>query len=122
MGISSSQFNGILGQCYPNDTNNHELVKETQNNQYKTVQSIFICNSTNGIKTFRIFLGAQSSVNIAQALFYDVPIDSNTTILLSFDAGITIDGYKVLVIQASAADSLTFTAFGKRTDGNQCIS
>lgn len=118
MPASIDNFSGVLGQHYPSDTNDYDLVVEESNQFVKIIYSIVICNSTGGNLTFRIYLARVGNYGIGTALFYDVSIPANTTIVIDTDSGWAIDDTRKLGIQASAGSSLTFTAFGKRSSGN----
>jgi len=111
-------FNGVLGQWYPADNANHILVEEESTEYVKTIHTLMICNTTGGGATFRVFLGSLEGAVAGNALFYDTAIAANTTTDISFDSGIGVNYAKSLIVQASAANTLTFTAFGSRSDGN----
>jgi len=76
------------------------------------VKRIVICNKTASATTFRIhFHNTGSTYSTSNALWYDVPINANTTIELdTFIALNTTAG--TIGIQEGNASSLVFTSFG----------
>lgn len=76
------------------------------------VKRIFVCNKTAAATTFRIhFNNSSNTYATTNALYYDVPINANTTVELdTFIALNTTSG--TIGIQEGNASSLVFTAYG----------
>ena len=116
--VNIDNFSGVLGQHYPADTNDYDLVVEESENFVKIIYSIVVCNCTNGALTFRIYLGRNDAYGVGTALFYNTAIPAYSTLIFDTDSGWAIDDVRRLGVRASAGSSLTFTAFGKRFEGD----
>lgn len=76
------------------------------------IKSIIICNTTGNDETFRVFLDDDGTTyDQSTALFYDVPIEANTTVEL--DSYIPMNNENGnLAYRASTANSITITVSG----------
>lgn len=76
------------------------------------VSTIVVANIANASRTFRLAVKPTTGTTLANShyLAYDVTIPANDSTALTL--GITLTSGNVIVTYASAASSLTFTAFG----------
>ncbi len=76
------------------------------------VSSIVIANRSTSSRTYRLAVKPTAGTTLADEhyLAYDVPIAANDSVALTL--GITLAAGNRIVSYASAASSLTFTAFG----------
>lgn len=83
-----------------------------QTNKISVVKRIYVCNKSAGATTFRIhFNNTGSSYTTSNALYYDVPINANSTIELdTFIALNTTSGS--IGIQEGSSSALVFTSYG----------
>jgi hypothetical protein len=78
-----------------------------------TTSSLVVCNRTAGTLTFRVSVHMAGAVaDDKQYLFYDTPIEGNSTITAVL--GMTLDEADVIKTYASAT-GLTFQLFGVET-------
>ena len=76
------------------------------------VSTIVVANRSTSARTYRLAVKPTSGTSLAEEhyLAYDVSIAANDSVALTL--GITLSSGNVIVTYASAASSLTFTAFG----------
>jgi len=76
------------------------------------VSTIVVANISSSARTYRIAVKQGTGTSIANEhyLAYDVAIAANDSTALTL--GITLDANNTISVYASAASSLTFTAFG----------
>ncbi len=76
------------------------------------VSSIVVCNRSASSRTYRIAVKPTTGTSIADEHYiaYDVTIAANDSAALTL--GITLAASNAIHVYASAASSLTFTAFG----------
>jgi hypothetical protein len=76
------------------------------------VSTIVVANRSASARTYRIAVKPATGTTIADEhyLAYDVPISANDSVALTM--GITLATLNAIHVYASAASSLTFTAFG----------
>lgn len=101
----------ILGQATPADTNAASIYSPNDS-VIGIVRNIFVCNTTAGALSFRIFVDNDGTTyDTTTALYYDVSIAANTTTKL--DVFIPLNNSSGnLAVRSSSANNLTFTAFG----------
>lgn len=100
----------ILGQSVPADTNNADLYTVPASTE-AIVSTIVIANTSAAEATFRLFVrdgGAAAATG--NAIAYDTTIAANSQV--AFTLGLTLSATDVLTVRSSAADDLTFQAFG----------
>lgn len=102
----------ILGQLRPSDTNAASIVNPTK---FSLVSGIMICNTTSSASTYRIFLDDDGSTYDADtALFYDIPIDANSTDMLEWDDPLPLNNSSAnLAVRSGTSNALNFTVYGK---------
>jgi hypothetical protein len=76
------------------------------------VSTIVVANRSASARTYRLAVKPTSGTTLADEHYiaYDVSIPANDSVALTM--GITLASSNVIVTYASAASSLTFTAFG----------
>lgn len=76
------------------------------------VSTIVVANRSTSARTYRLAVKPTSGTTLADEHYiaYDVSIPANDSVALTM--GITLASSNVIVTYASAASSLTFTAFG----------
>ena len=100
----------VLGQSAPADTNNANLYTVPSATQ-AVISSLVIANVTTSAATARVFVRPDAATaGVGNAIVYDVPISANSTVALTL--GITVDAADVITVRSSAANALTFHAFG----------
>lgn len=80
------------------------------------ITAIFVCNTSGGALTFRIFHDVGGSTYAtSNALYYDEAINANTTREIFFrtdSGGIMLAADDTLGVRTSAADDITFSIYG----------
>jgi hypothetical protein len=101
-----------LAQLRPADTNAATLY-QTPEGKSALVRTIFVCNTTGGGVTFRLFFDKNGTTfDQTTALYYDTAIAANTTLVI--DAVLEMSGQQgALGFRTSSADALTATVIGK---------
>jgi hypothetical protein len=100
----------ILGQSAPSSTSNVDMITVGASKSH-IISTINVANVTASSATIRIYARiAGAAAAVGNALFYDVPINGNTT--AQFTLGITLAATDVITVQTSVANAITFTAFG----------
>lgn len=100
----------ILGQVHPSTTNDTELY-EVGVGSSAVVSTITACNVTGSAAEINIHaVQAGDSPSENNALVYEVALSGNSTQALTL--GVTLDEGEALWVTASAANAVTFTAFG----------
>jgi hypothetical protein len=76
------------------------------------VSTLVVCNRSASARTYRILIKPTAATTAADEHYiaYDVAIAANDSTALTL--GITLAATNAIRVYASAADSLTFTAFG----------
>jgi hypothetical protein len=76
------------------------------------VSTIVVANRSTSSRTYRLAVKPTSGTSLADEHYiaYDVTISANDSVALTM--GVTLSSGNVIVTYASAASSLTFTAFG----------
>ena len=98
-----------LGQVAPAATTATDLYIVPASTQ-TTVSTITVCNRNATATTFRIYVRvAGASVDNKQYIYYDHPIDGNSTFALTL--GITLAATDRITVYAGTAN-LSFNAFG----------
>lgn len=109
---------GALGQSSP-AANTDTALYTPANTRRAVISSIIICNTTNNLVTYRVYLNRLStSSTAATALVYEQNLDANGTDALTW--GLALDGLASgtgdsLYVRASAT-GVTFTATGNEED------
>ena len=76
------------------------------------IKSIVVCNTTAGDATAQIFIDDNGSTYSEEtALFYNMPIDGNTTTQIDTYYPMSVDAGNIAV-RSSVSSALTFTIFG----------
>ena len=100
-----------LGQSQPSTTASTLYTKAQSAVVY--LDSLYICNTTGSAATYRVFLDADGSTyTTATALWYDVSLGANTTVVYDLKAYLLAEGGSVGV-RAGTNTALTFTLFGE---------
>ena len=101
----------ILGRRHSSATTLEELYSVPSATS-AVVSTITICNITNAARTYRIAVKPATGTTIAAEHYiaYDVTIAANDTTSLTL--GLTLATLNSIHVYASAANSLTFQAFG----------
>ena len=100
-----------LGQLTPANTTAASLYSPAASTE-TLVKSIVICNTSSGAVTYRVFHDDDGTTyNTTTALYYDVSLAANTSIVLEFNL-VMDDSTGNLAIRTSVADDLTFTCYG----------
>ena len=76
------------------------------------VSTIIVANRSTSARTYRLAVKSTTGTTLADSHYiaYDVTIPANDSTALTL--GVTLSSGNVIVTYASAASSLTFTAFG----------
>lgn len=102
----------VLGQLAAAATTDETLYTVPDVTQ-TTCSSLVVCNRGSSQLTFRVRVGvAGASADNKQYLFYDTPIDGNSTMTMVI--GITLNQTDIVATYASAT-GLSFTLFGVET-------
>jgi hypothetical protein len=84
------------------------------------ITAIFVANVSSSGRTFRIFHAAEGgSFDLDTALYYDVTIAANTTLVIQSSAPnglISMEAGDIIGVRTSAADDLNFTLYGVTAD------
>lgn len=101
----------ILGRKHSVATTMEELYAVPSSTS-AVVSTITICNITNAARTYRIAIKPATGTTLAAEHYiaYDVSIAANDTTALTL--GVTLATLNSIQVYASAANSLTFQAFG----------
>lgn len=81
---------------------------------YDIIYSIHIANKGAASATFRLFLGATGGTAAGTELYYDYPVAVGSYVDLPFYGGLKMLSTDFLTGGASAATTLTITAYGKQ--------
>ena len=100
-----------LGQARE-DSTNAVSVYSPGSGVTAVIKSIILCNTTGTDETFRVFLDDNGTTyDQSTALFYDVPIEANTTVEL--DSYIPMNNSSGnLAYRSSTANAITITVSG----------
>lgn len=102
-----------LAVLRPADTNPATIFTASLNTE---ITKIFVANVTNGALTFRLFHGlAGDSYDQDNALYYDVSVAANTTMVLEGmtpNGGIMMQPDETLGVRSSSGDGLNFSVYG----------
>jgi hypothetical protein len=100
----------VLGQVKPGDTNLTTLYTVPSATS-AVVSTLVVCNLAAAAKSFRIAVRpAGASIDDKHFLAYDVVIAANDSTCLTL--GLTLAATDVLSVRSSAANDLSFNAFG----------
>lgn len=100
-----------LGQLMPTNTTAASLYSPGASTQ-TLIKSIVVCNTSAGAVTYRIFHDDNGTTyNTTTALYYDVSLAANTSIILSLNLAMN-DSTGNLAVRTSSANDLTFTCYG----------
>ena len=100
-----------LGQLMPTNTTAASLYSPGASTQ-TLIKSIVVCNTSAGAVTYRIFHDDNGTTyNTTTALYYDVSLAANTSIILSLNL-VMNDATGNLSVRTSSANDLTFTCYG----------
>lgn len=100
-----------LGQARENSTN-AVSVYSPDPSVTAIIKSVVICNQTATDETFRLFVDDDGTTySQSTALFYDVPIEANTTIELQVYWTMNNSSGNI-AYRSSTANSITITVFG----------
>lgn len=100
----------VLGQSYPAATT-LTTVYTVPSATSTVISSIFVCNQTANILTFRIAISpAGVAVTNSHYIYYDTPILANDT--LNLVSGITLATTDIIRVYASA-QGLSFNIYGQ---------
>lgn len=105
-----------LGSVTPRNTDNNQMLTALSN-KVTVVESIDVCNTGSSAVVIRIFYGRRdllSSLGVGNALYYDVPINGNST--FSIEPLWYVDETHCIAVRTSIASVVTFTAFGDTID------
>lgn len=101
--------NKVLGQANPS-ANTLSLLYSVPAGAQTVVSSIFVCNRASSQALFRIAVAVNNASDSAeQYLFYDVPINGNTTYIAT--VGLTLNAGDRVRIYTNLAN-LSFSLFG----------
>ena len=102
-----------LAVLRPADTTAATIFTATLNTE---ITKIFVANVTGGALTFRLFHGASGdSYDQDNALYYDVSVAANTTLVLEGltpNGGIMMEPDEILGVRSSAGDGINFSVYG----------
>lgn len=112
---TGEQYQGLqLGQLTPADTNAASIYSPAAG-IVTEITSIVVTNTDGSAHTYRIFHDEDGSTySTATALWYDVSIAANTTVVLE-PLAFMADSDGNLAIRTNSANNLTFTVYGKET-------
>ena len=100
-----------LGQLMPTNTTAASLYSPGASTQ-TLIKSIVVCNTSAGAVTYRIFHDDNGTTyDTTTALYYDVSLAGNTSIILSLNL-VMDDSTGNLAVRTSSANDLTFTCYG----------
>jgi hypothetical protein len=101
----------VLGRKAAAATTEEELYT-VPSSSAAVVSSIVIANRSTSARTYRLAVKPTSGTTLADEHYiaYDVPIAANDSVALTL--GVTLAASNSIRVYASAASSLTFTAFG----------
>ena len=101
-------MNGLLAQVSPIATTDTLLYRSVTG---ATLGSVFVCNQTGGVLTFRMRVARSESATAATAeyLYYGTQVGANST--LKLDLGMSLDAGQALYVYASAIN-MSFNVFG----------
>lgn len=101
-----------LGQLAPANTTAASIYSPPDASTTGIIKTIVICNTTATSAKFRIFFDDNGTSYVAgTALFYDVPIEANSTVEIDTFLAMS-DNTGNLAVRTDTADALTFTVFG----------
>ncbi len=112
---TGEQYQGLqLGQLTPADSNAASIYSPAAG-IVTEITSIVVTNTDGSAHTYRIFHDEDGSTySTATALYYDVGIAANTTVVLEPLAFMANEAGN-LAVRSNSANNLTFTAYGKET-------
>jgi hypothetical protein len=100
----------VLGQLAAAATT-QETIYQVPADKEAVLSTIVVCNRTAGNRTYRLSVNPQgTAVQNQHYLVFDATIPAQDTVFLTI--GVTMDELDSIQGYASAADSLTFQAFG----------
>jgi len=100
-----------LGQLMPTNTTAASIYSPGASTQ-TLIKSIVVCNTSAGAVTYRIFHDDNGTTyDTTTALYYDVSLAANTSIILSLNL-VMDDSTGNLAVRTSSANDLTFTCYG----------
>ena len=101
----------VLGQLAAAATSDETLYTVASGSS-AVVSTIVVANRSTSARTYRLAIKPTAGTTLADShyLAYDVAIAANDSTALTL--GVTLASGNVIVTYASAASSLTFTAFG----------
>ena len=100
-----------LGQLMPTNTTAASIYSPGASTQ-TLIKSIVVCNTSAGAVTYRIFHDDNGTTyDTTTALYYDVSLAGNTSIILSLNI-VMDDSTGNLAVRTSSANDLTFTCYG----------
>lgn len=100
----------VLGQVKPADTNLTTLYTVPSATS-AVISTLVVCNRSAAAKSFRIAVRpAGAAIDDKHYIAYDVAIAANDSTCLTL--GLTLETTDVLSVRSSAADDLSFNAFG----------
>jgi hypothetical protein len=101
----------ILGQVAAAATTAENLYTVSSGSS-AVVSTIVVANRSTSARTYRLAVKPTTGTTLADSHYiaYDVSIAANDSVALTL--GVTLSSGNVIVTYASAASSLTFTAFG----------
>ena len=100
-----------LGQLMPTNTTAASIYSPGASTQ-TLIKSIVVCNTSAGAVTYRIFHDDNGTTyDTTTALYYDVSLAGNTSIILSLNL-VMDDSTGNLAVRTSSANDLTFTCYG----------
>ena len=112
IGTKASIAEKQLGQARPGDTNNATLYSPPTNVLTTNITKVFVCNTTGNTPSYRIFIDDNGTTgDQTTALYYDNAMAANTTEIIELDMPMN-DGSGALIVRSSAANEITFTAYG----------
>lgn len=101
-----------LGQLAPANTTAASIYSPSAAGITGIIKTIIVSNTTTTSAKFRIFFDDDGTTyTAATALFYDIPIEANSTIEIDTFLAMS-DNTGNLAVRTDTADSLTFTVFG----------
>ena len=100
-----------LGQLRPVNTTAASLYSPAAN-LTGIAKNLIVCNLTNTQTTFRVFVDDDGTTfDESTALFFDVPLLGNTTVLIDMYAAMNNSSGN-FAVQTGTANALNFTLFG----------
>jgi hypothetical protein len=100
-----------LGQLMPTNTTAASLYSPGASTQ-TLIKSIVVCNTSGDPVAYRVFHDDNGTTyDTTTALYYDVALAGNTTIVLEFNLAMN-DSTGNLAVRTDRANNITFTCYG----------